>query len=58
VFVHHDLNAWISVLLKFESLKNEFEKNLKKRKTCAPSPLSFLLKPAQPLSSFFFFQPA
>jgi hypothetical protein len=32
VFVHHDLNAWIFVCLKFECLKNEFEKEISKRK--------------------------
>jgi hypothetical protein len=52
VFVHHDLNAWISVWLKFESLKNEFEKNFKK-KAFTPSPLSFLPKPAQPFLLLF-----
>jgi hypothetical protein len=40
--VPHDSNAWISVCLKFESLKNEFEKIfLKKEKTSYLS-LSFL----------------
>jgi hypothetical protein len=48
VFVHHDSNAWISVCLKFESLKNEFEKNLKRKKRKPPpSPSSF--SPTGPL---------
>jgi hypothetical protein len=51
VFVHHDSNARISVWLKFESLKNEFEKNFLKKKAFS---LSSLLspQPAQHLSSF------
>jgi hypothetical protein len=40
--------------LKFESLKNEFENILKKKKGLSPSPLFFL--PSRPnLSLFFFF---
>jgi hypothetical protein len=49
VFVHHDSNAWISVWLKFESLKNDFEKNLKKEKAFSLSPL-LSPQPAQPFS--------
>jgi hypothetical protein len=42
--------------LKFESVKNEFEKifSKKKRKAFTPSPLSFLRKPAQPFLLLFF----
>jgi hypothetical protein len=50
VFVHHDSNAWISVCLKFESLKNEFEKNLKRKKR-KPPPSPSLFSPTGPLLS-------
>jgi hypothetical protein len=61
--VHHDLNAWISVCLKFESLKNEFEKKIKKKKeNLLPLPLFSPRRPNIPFSpqttrpaAFFFF---
>jgi hypothetical protein len=40
--------------LKFESSKNEFEKNFFSKKAFTPSPLSFLPKPAQPFLLLFF----
>jgi hypothetical protein len=60
VFVHHDSNAWFSVCLKFESLKNKFEKNLKrKRENLLSSPLSrtgpLLLSARKPLRPAAFF---
>jgi hypothetical protein len=51
VFVHHDSNAWISDCLKFESLKNEFEKNLKKKRKTSSLSLSFLSNRPTPSSS-------
>jgi hypothetical protein len=48
VLVHHDLSAWIFVWFEFECLKNEFERNLKKKRkqTNSSLPLS-LSSPAR-----------